>query len=280
MSPDPLRRSLPLLLPGPGLPRLWQAGTRQSDGRRPRRQDSADPAALLPYLQGPVLRTEGDTPVRLDLTRGQGHRVDPTRGRSQGGAGRRSAGGGAPRYRGPLQPTPGRTRPATHGRHLRDAGARRHRPSRSSRGLKRPVVQEQTSASQATPTRVVGTVSGTPTLRYSRNAYPAFRGGCPRSSSRRGASWPTIPQRAGAGTCPVPSCRCHPFCQTDQCSPKIDEAEVSGWVGRLEAINTASRGGPLKIRARLGIFSPTWITHAPSQSRRHDRQCRNDQWCS
>ncbi len=104
---------VPLLLPRSRLPRLRQAGTRQSDRLRPLRQGPATSAALLSHLQGPLFRAEGDAPVRFALARGQGHRPDQTPGRSQRRAGHRSAGRRAPRHGGPLQPTPGRARPRT-----------------------------------------------------------------------------------------------------------------------------------------------------------------------
>ena len=54
------------------LPRPRQARGRQPDGLRPLRQAEAASAALLPHLQAPVLRAEGDAPVRLPTARGQG----------------------------------------------------------------------------------------------------------------------------------------------------------------------------------------------------------------
>src|SRR5690242_7220324 len=104
---------VPLLLPAPGVPRLRQAGARQSDRLRSLRQGPADPAALLPHLQGPLLRAQGHPAVPLGLTAGEG----PGGRRAPRGPYRRAGHGAVdrrePQHGGPLQPAAGRARPGT-----------------------------------------------------------------------------------------------------------------------------------------------------------------------
>src|SRR5271157_684975 len=65
-----------LLLPEFPLPRLPQAGGQTPYRDQPLRTRQGPTDAPLPYLQGPLLRTEGDTPVRLPTAAREG-RIGP-----------------------------------------------------------------------------------------------------------------------------------------------------------------------------------------------------------
>src|SRR5262249_55444521 len=103
---------VPLLLPAPRLPRLWQAGAGQLDCLRPLRRGPAVPAALLPHLQGPLLRAQGHPAVPLRVAAGEGAGPSRAPRRPQRGPSHLAAGRRAPRHRGPLRPALGRARPA------------------------------------------------------------------------------------------------------------------------------------------------------------------------
>src|SRR5262249_23703924 len=103
--------SVPLLLSERALPRPWPARGRQPDRLRPLWQGPATPDALLPHLQGAVLRAQGDAPVRLPTDGGERSAAPRARGRGDRRPPHPPTREGEPQHGRPLQPPRGRPRP-------------------------------------------------------------------------------------------------------------------------------------------------------------------------
>src|SRR4029078_6936715 len=118
--PDAPRHGRPvsLLLPEFRLPRVRQTGGGNPDRDQPLRPRQAAPHAPIPYLQGPLRRAQGDTPVRRPPRPPQGRVRPGARLRGVRDPPDRSALWGGPQDRRPLR---------TAGRGQRPGAARRTR---------------------------------------------------------------------------------------------------------------------------------------------------------
>src|SRR5262249_15209342 len=177
---------VPLLLSAPGLPRLRQAGARQSDRLRSLRQGPVDPAALLPHLQGPLLRAQGHPAVPLRAAAGEGGRGRRAPRRPHRRAGHGAAGRREPQHGGPLQPAAGRARPGTPRRargffplgRKRSSSMRNGPASKRSRSTAPPPIRPTTSGGIGGTTRPT-----TPSTSWSSASSPG------RGAPRRRRRW-------------------------------------------------------------------------------------------
>src|SRR6478672_899634 len=169
--------SVLLLLSERALPRLRPARAGQLDRLRPLRQGPSTPDAVLPHLQGAVLRAQGDTLVRVPTDRGEGPVDLRAPRRAQWRPRHRAAGEGEPQHRGPLQSVGRRPRPAAP---RRAGGVFPPTPARSS---------STRSGRSSSRSRSIATRLTRPTTSMGTGGTTS------RSTPRAGWCWPSCPGR-------------------------------------------------------------------------------------